>query len=275
MGANRFSKKSHSLRTNPTNGIPSCHFPEEMPSSSAALGRSESPVWLYRSAIRSVRTDQLALPKTTCAIPTSTFQTVRSCCSRSSRGQHRFGRRTAHRLLRADAQLLDNISLAWRLPSTVTLRVHHSCIGTTVRSPTPDGRQFMPGNRTRRHPTSTAVAESNDHVQQVAPTTSRFSRLTHNEICRPTCTVRRPFPSTTAMPAIPPNLGGRSATSWPNIQPARTLWYHDHGIHHTGETCNRGLARSITCTTAGAGRACPPTIRPYPTADLPVPSTSD
>jgi FtsP/CotA-like multicopper oxidase with cupredoxin domain len=29
---------------------------------------------------------------------------------------------------------------------------------------------------------------------------------------------------------------------YPNIQPARTLWYHDHGVHHTGENVYMGLA---------------------------------
>ncbi len=29
---------------------------------------------------------------------------------------------------------------------------------------------------------------------------------------------------------------------YPNWQPARTLWYHDHGVHHTAENVNMGLA---------------------------------
>jgi spore coat protein A, manganese oxidase len=29
---------------------------------------------------------------------------------------------------------------------------------------------------------------------------------------------------------------------YPNIQPARTLWYHDHGVHHTAENAYMGLA---------------------------------
>lgn len=29
---------------------------------------------------------------------------------------------------------------------------------------------------------------------------------------------------------------------YPNHQPARTLWYHDHGLHHTAQNVNMGLA---------------------------------
>ena len=29
---------------------------------------------------------------------------------------------------------------------------------------------------------------------------------------------------------------------YPNFQPARTLWYHDHGVHHTAENAYHGLA---------------------------------
>lgn len=29
---------------------------------------------------------------------------------------------------------------------------------------------------------------------------------------------------------------------YPNVQPARTLWYHDHGIHHTAENAYHGCA---------------------------------
>ena len=29
---------------------------------------------------------------------------------------------------------------------------------------------------------------------------------------------------------------------YPNIQTARTLWYHDHGVHHTAENAYHGLA---------------------------------
>ena len=29
---------------------------------------------------------------------------------------------------------------------------------------------------------------------------------------------------------------------YPNWQPARTLWYHDHGVHHTAQNVDMGLA---------------------------------
>ena len=29
---------------------------------------------------------------------------------------------------------------------------------------------------------------------------------------------------------------------YPNVQDARTLWYHDHGVHHTAENAYMGLA---------------------------------
>ena len=30
--------------------------------------------------------------------------------------------------------------------------------------------------------------------------------------------------------------------NYPNVQPARTLWYHDHGVHHTAENVSMGQA---------------------------------
>lgn len=36
--------------------------------------------------------------------------------------------------------------------------------------------------------------------------------------------------------------GWKKKYKYPNIQPARTLWYHDHAIHHTGEMVQMGLA---------------------------------
>jgi spore coat protein A len=33
---------------------------------------------------------------------------------------------------------------------------------------------------------------------------------------------------------------------WPNDQDARTLWYHDHGVHHTAENAYMGLAAMYT-----------------------------
>lgn len=35
---------------------------------------------------------------------------------------------------------------------------------------------------------------------------------------------------------------------YPNWQPARTLWYHDHGLHHTAENVFMGLAGMYTLT---------------------------
>ncbi len=33
---------------------------------------------------------------------------------------------------------------------------------------------------------------------------------------------------------------GTRTTSYPNFQPARTLWYHDHGVHHTAQNAYAG-----------------------------------
>src|SRR4051794_39272462 len=38
------------------------------------------------------------------------------------------------------------------------------------------------------------------------------------------------------------NPGGWKDYRYPNWQPARTLWYHDHGVHHTAENVFMGLA---------------------------------
>ncbi|MDQ1647396.1 MAG: hypothetical protein QOJ50_3580 [Cryptosporangiaceae bacterium] len=35
---------------------------------------------------------------------------------------------------------------------------------------------------------------------------------------------------------------------YPNAQPARTLWYHDHGVHHTAENAYLGLAAMYVLT---------------------------
>jgi spore coat protein A, manganese oxidase len=37
-----------------------------------------------------------------------------------------------------------------------------------------------------------------------------------------------------------------------NTMTARTLWYHDHGVHHTAENAYMGLAAQYQCTDAGA-----------------------
>ena len=58
---------------------------------------------------------------------------------------------------------------------------------------------------------------------------------------RPTCTATRRCRSTTATPAT---SRARSVKDYryPNDQPARTLWYHDHGVHHTAQNVYFGLA---------------------------------
>ena len=38
------------------------------------------------------------------------------------------------------------------------------------------------------------------------------------------------------------NPGQWKDYTYPNWQPARTLWYHDHGVHHTGQNVVMGLA---------------------------------
>ena len=38
------------------------------------------------------------------------------------------------------------------------------------------------------------------------------------------------------------NPGQYKDYHYPNCQPARTLWYHDHGVHHTAENVYMGLA---------------------------------
>ena len=58
---------------------------------------------------------------------------------------------------------------------------------------------------------------------------------------RCTCTVRRRSPSSTGTPATSPGAGGSRTTEYPNSQPARTLWYHDHGVHHTAQNAYAGL----------------------------------
>jgi len=37
------------------------------------------------------------------------------------------------------------------------------------------------------------------------------------------------------------NPGEYKDYKYPNVQPARTLWYHDHGVHHTAENAYHGL----------------------------------
>ena len=46
---------------------------------------------------------------------------------------------------------------------------------------------------------------------------------------------------------------------YPNVQEARTLWYHDHGVHHTAQNAYGGLAAQyhLHDLPKGQGRTCP------------------
>ena len=44
---------------------------------------------------------------------------------------------------------------------------------------------------------------------------------------------------------------------YPNFQPARTLWYHDHGVHPTAQNAYSGWPRSTTCTTRPSAALLP------------------
>ena len=54
--------------------------------------------------------------------------------------------------------------------------------------------------------------------------------------------LRRRCRSTTATPSDVTQPGQYKDYQYPNIQDARTLWYHDHGVHHTAENVYMGLA---------------------------------
>ena len=41
-------------------------------------------------------------------------------------------------------------------------------------------------------------------------------------------------------------VGQTKTYEFPNNQESRTLWYHDHGVHHTAENAYMGLAASTT-----------------------------
>ncbi len=43
------------------------------------------------------------------------------------------------------------------------------------------------------------------------------------------------------MPATSPVAGWFKDYRYPNSQAARTLWYHDHGVHHTAQNAYAGL----------------------------------
>ena len=59
------------------------------------------------------------------------------------------------------------------------------------------------------------------------------------------------------MPRTSPSRTG--AGQWkdyvyPNDCEARTLWYHDHGVHHTAENVYMGLAAQYHLTDASSAR---------------------
>ena len=41
---------------------------------------------------------------------------------------------------------------------------------------------------------------------------------------------------------------------YPNTQQARTLWYHDHGVHHTAQNVSMGLAGQYHVSTPSSSR---------------------
>ncbi len=61
------------------------------------------------------------------------------------------------------------------------------------------------------------------------------------------------------------NPGQYKDYRYPNWQNARTLWYHDHGVHHTAENVCMGLAgavpaprlpRDARCRSRAASSTC-------------------
>ncbi len=44
---------------------------------------------------------------------------------------------------------------------------------------------------------------------------------------------------------------------YPNFQPARTLWYHDHGAHHTAQNVFSGPGRAVPPHDKVEQRCCP------------------
>ena len=79
------------------------------------------------------------------------------------------------------------------------------------------------------------------------------------------CTGRRRCRNTTAMPATSPQPGQVKRYQYPNCQPARTLWYHDHGVHYTGAERVLGAGHPIPpARPDGARHCCPRTTRASP-----------
>ena len=50
------------------------------------------------------------------------------------------------------------------------------------------------------------------------------------------------------------NPGQWKDYTYPNWQPARTLWYHDHGVHHTRRTWSWAWPACTSCTTRSSSR---------------------
>lgn len=53
------------------------------------------------------------------------------------------------------------------------------------------------------------------------------------------------------------NLGFQKTYKYPNFQGARTLWYHDHGVHHTALNVYSGLAAQYHMHDANSERLLP------------------
>ena len=52
---------------------------------------------------------------------------------------------------------------------------------------------------------------------------------------------------------------------YPNFQPARTLWYHDHGVHHTAQNAYAGAVRPVPhARRRGAGTPAAGRVRRAP-----------
>ena len=75
--------------------------------------------------------------------------------------------------------------------------------------------------------------------------------------------------------SLPEYDGYASDTTWPdeykdyhypNIQDARTLWYHDHGVHETASNAYMGLAAQYqSSTTRGSAGSASRSGRTTPT----------
>ena len=62
---------------------------------------------------------------------------------------------------------------------------------------------------------------------------------------RCTCTARRRCRSSTGTPATSRTRASTRTTTTRTSSRRATLWYHDHGVHHTAENVNMGLAGAV------------------------------